>query len=360
MSKKINLNNLIGKKYGRLTILSAVREKRGNDKHNKIYVTCECECGTIKDYRYQHLQKGSIQSCKCLLRESASINNCTHNSSNTRLYNIYNHMKNRCYNKNDLRYKDWGGRGITICDEWLNNFAAFQEWALSHGYQDDLTIDRIDNDKNYCPENCRWTTYKKQANNKRNNYYITINNETKTLSEWCELYNIVIDVVTNRINQLKWDPLKALTTPIQVQNRNNINDKQRLHKIWENMKQRCYNQNHPQYKNYGARNITIYTEWINNFDNFYDWAINNGYNNTLSLGRININSNYEPDNCKWMTAKEQANNTRNNKYIIINEEIKTLSEWCEIYNINYKTVKARINQLHWDPLKALTTPIKRK
>lgn len=132
----------------------------------------------------------------------------------------------------------------------------------------------------------------------------------------------------------------------------------RLFSIWKELQKRCYNQNNLAYKYYKARGITVCDDWKNNFENFYNWSMNNGYNNNLSIDRIDVNGNYEPNNCRWITVKEQANNKRNNHYITINKETKTLIEWCEQYNIKYRAVRIRINQLKWDPLKALTTPIK--
>ena len=108
-------------------------------------------------------------------------------------------MKQRCYNPNKPQYKDWGGRGITICDEWLNDFMAFYDWAMSNGYQDNLTIDRIDNNKGYEPSNCRWVDHKIQNRNKRNNRNYTINGETHCLTEWCEILGLNRGTVKNRL-----------------------------------------------------------------------------------------------------------------------------------------------------------------
>ena len=199
--KQINLNDLIGKKYNKLTIIDAKREK------GRIYVNAKCDCGNIKKYYYSCLKNGHTQSCGC-------INRTTNGESITRLYKIYKHIKNRCYNIKDPRYSDWGGRGIIVCDEWKDNFRNFKQWALNNGYNDTLTIDRIDNNDNYEPNNCRWITQKIQNRNKRNTKYITINNETKTLADWCEIYNIKYKIVLSRIYR-KWDPLKALITPIK-------------------------------------------------------------------------------------------------------------------------------------------------
>lgn len=130
----------------------------------------------------------------------------------TRLYRIYNNMKSRCYNPNSTCYQYYGGRGINICKEWLKDFSTFKEWALNNGYTDDLTLDRIDVDGDYTPNNCRWTTYKVQANNMRSNNLITIYGFTKTLTEWSEFYEINVKTVRDRLKR-GWDIIEALQVP---------------------------------------------------------------------------------------------------------------------------------------------------
>lgn len=135
-------------------------------------------------------------------------------SKRDRLNVIYSHMKARCYNKNRWNYQYYGARGIKICDEWKNNYQAFKKWALENGYQDNLSIDRIDVNGNYCPENCRWTTDKEQKNNTRRNHYITYNGKTQSMSKWAEELNISYTVLRARINRSKWSIEKAFTKPV--------------------------------------------------------------------------------------------------------------------------------------------------
>lgn len=123
----------------------------------------------------------------------------------TRLNNIYQHIKSRCYNKNDNAYKYYGARGITMCDEWKSDYKVFKEWALLNGYNDNLTIDRIDNDKGYCPENCRWVSMKTQSCNKRNNRLITYKGKTKTISEWAVELGINFRTLHNRLCRSQMD-----------------------------------------------------------------------------------------------------------------------------------------------------------
>lgn len=136
-----------------------------------------------------------------------------------RILGILNGMKQRCYNSKDSRYPRYGGRGIMVCDEWRYNSQAFVDWSMSHGYADDLTIDRIDNDRNYCPENCRWATHKEQQNNRSNNVLITYNGETMDIKQWSEKLGRNYQTLFNRIN-IGWPVEKAFTEPVDTSLRN--------------------------------------------------------------------------------------------------------------------------------------------
>lgn len=134
-----------------------------------------------------------------------------HGKKHTRLYNIWCNMKSRCYNPNNKDYADYGSRGIIVCSEWLNNFMAFYNWAMSHGYNETLEIERINNDGNYEPSNCRWATRTEQNSNTRRNHFITFNNETHTMKEWAKIKNIPYTTLASRLNILHWSIEKALT-----------------------------------------------------------------------------------------------------------------------------------------------------
>jgi hypothetical protein len=136
-------------------------------------------------------------------------------SMQDRLNKIWSAMKQRCYNTNNSGYPNYGGRGITICDEWLdanNGLVNFRNWAMSNGYNDNLSIDRIDNNKGYSPDNCRWADAKTQSRNRRTNHLFTVECETKTLIEWCEIYGIDRTLIRDRLRR-GWDPELAITTP---------------------------------------------------------------------------------------------------------------------------------------------------
>lgn len=180
-----------------------------NGKHIKMW-KCMCECGKIENVNGNSLRNGKSKSCGCLSIKKVTDRMKKHGYTGTRLYYAWIHMKARCYNQHTENYKDYGGRGITICDEWCNSFEVFKEWALSHGYTDELTIDRVDVNGNYEPNNCRWATQKEQTNNKRNNTLFTYDGETKTLKQWCDYYGKNYKLVHNRINYCKWNFEEAL------------------------------------------------------------------------------------------------------------------------------------------------------
>lgn len=208
MSKAQDLTNL---RFGRLTVIKDV----GRSKDRQILWLCKCDCGNEKIVRAGNLKNGHIRSCGCLQQESRKIHSVTHGLSKTRIYKIYLGMKKRCYNKNYIQFDLYGGRGITICNEWLSDFINFYEWSMNNGYNDTLSIDRIDYNGNYCPENCRWATTKEQNLNTRKNRFITFNNETHTLKEWAEICHLSYRALQHRLDR-KWSIERALTTPLKV------------------------------------------------------------------------------------------------------------------------------------------------
>lgn len=207
------LEYLVGQKFERLTVIAEAEThiKPCGDKVPMLL--CKCECGNKKKISFYNLKSGNTKSCGCYSREIIKKRKMTHGMFNTRIYRIYAGMKSRCYNPNRKKYPIYGGRGIKICDEWLgeDGFMNFYNWSISNGYDDTLSIDRIDVNGNYEPSNCRWATTKKQGNNTTTNRYITFNGKTKTLAEWSDETGISYSALKHRIDR-GWEIEKALTT----------------------------------------------------------------------------------------------------------------------------------------------------
>ena len=200
--------DLTGQRFGRLTVQGFA----GKGKNGVILWRCMCDCGNITDVWASNLRRKTTVSCGCYRRDMARRVKTTHGGKGTRLYNIWHGIKLRCLNVSDHAYKNYGGRGITICDEWRDSFEAFHDWAIANGYSYDLTIDRIDNDGNYCPDNCRWTTRAEQNRNRRFNHMITYNGQTQTLAEWSRQIGVSEDALRKRLTTYGWSVEKALTT----------------------------------------------------------------------------------------------------------------------------------------------------
>lgn len=208
--------DLTGQKFDRLTVIKRV----GTSKSGKVLWLCECSCREHNQITTttSNLITGNTKSCGCLAKESASRTgkaNTIHGDTDTRLYRIFRGMKDRCYNSKNKDYARYGGRGIKVCEEWLNDYITFKKWATSNGYQEDLTIERKDFDKDYCPENCKWISMSQQQRNKSNNRVITYNGESKILVEWAEQFNIPYNVLCARINERGHTFEEAINMPYE-------------------------------------------------------------------------------------------------------------------------------------------------
>ncbi|WP_105144532.1 hypothetical protein [Streptococcus suis] len=195
MTNQTGLKDLTNQRFGSLIVIARNSE---NTKSGNARWDCICDCGNIAIVIGSKLRKGITKSCGC-----ARKNDTAQGFSGTRLYRIWRGMHKRCYNAKNDNYKWYGGRGIKICDEW-HTFITFREWALSNGYRDDLTIDRINPEQNYCPRNCRWEKVKKQANNRRSNRYVCYRGTKYTIAEFADFLNVSYWTVTNQL-KLGWD-----------------------------------------------------------------------------------------------------------------------------------------------------------
>lgn len=191
MSQKIDMRN---KRFGKLLVL---RESKPHTKPSGQKVTmwtCKCDCGKVVDVAGNKLRSGHTTSCGCHRHEL----NYKHGYGGTRLHKIWVGMIHRCYDSKTKSYENYGGRGIKVCKEWLDDFMVFYNWANNNGYQDDLSIDRIDVNKNYEPSNCRWADVETQANNTRKNVMVKIYNKNLSLSQWAKMYGMKYSCLYSR------------------------------------------------------------------------------------------------------------------------------------------------------------------
>lgn len=217
------LEDLTGRRFGRLTVVAL--DHYESTSHSTRW-KCLCDCGKEKSVLASSLKSGNTTSCGCYSSEQKSKRSKTHGFGNeNRLYRIWSDMKSRCYSQADRNYKRYGARGIEICAEWRYNFIAFRTWALSHGYDDSLSIDRIDNDGPYSPDNCRWATKRTQNNNRRTNVFITYHGETHTAAEWSNITGIKAATLVAR-KRHGWSDTECIEVPALQSNNQTTRNKQ--------------------------------------------------------------------------------------------------------------------------------------
>lgn len=226
-------------------------------------------------------------------------------------------MRNRCGNPNDDKYSRYGGRGISVCDEWTS-FGPFRDWAFSHGYREGLSIDRIDNDGNYCPENCRWGDRLVQANNTSANHYIKIGEETRTIAEWAREKNISADLLWSRICDLNWEPEKAISTPVREM------------------------KNNP-----GA----VLFSYNGKTQSVGDWAKEYGLCYSTLVFRI--------FNCGWPIERALETPVKHweRNDITFRGKTQSFHAWAKELGIAQRTLRNRLFRSGWDVEKAFTTPV---
>ena len=205
---------MVGRRFGRLVVI----ERVGSDKNSKALWLCRCDCGNEVLVNTCNLNSGNTKSCGCFRIEVCKRKSTIPGGHYSRLYRVWMHMRERCSNKNNKRYSRYGGRGIKVCEEW-QKFMTFYEWAVSNGYRENLTIERIDNNGGYCPQNCKWIPMVEQAKNRSNNHYIEYNGETHTIADWARIVGISERRLWYRINA-RWPLEKAL-----MKNRRRKNEK---------------------------------------------------------------------------------------------------------------------------------------
>lgn len=225
MINMVKTQDLTGKVFGLLTVIKQVEDRVSNSGRREAMWLCRCECGNYKTVRATSLRKGNTRSCGCYRsnksKERMSELVSVHGLSNTRIYKTWRSMIDRCENPKNKSYKNYGARGIKVSEEW-HDLECFIAWAKSHGYEEDLTIDRVDSSKGYNANNCRFVDRKVQNNNTRRNHYLEFNGERLTMAQWAEKTGISYNAIKSRINKHGWDIERTLTTPTNYKLKNKV------------------------------------------------------------------------------------------------------------------------------------------
>lgn len=239
---------------------------------------------------------------------------CENMGNTGKLGGIHYEMMRRCYNEKCIVYNIYGGAGIKVCDEWHDR-ETFRKWAIENGWVKGLRLERIDTTKDYCPENCRFG----DGSRKRSDSILQ---------------------TAKRRRATRQQVIKDCGVPADYM-------KLRIHRIYNSMYNRCYRKNNNAYKNYGGRGIEICSEWSGKFGfmYFYKWAMGNGYNDSLSIDRIDNDKGYSPDNCRWATIQEQALNKRNVTVVMYRGETMSLSAFAKQNKMSYYKAKDIIQTL---------------
>lgn len=207
--KKIDL---VGKRFGKLVVIKPIITENKNRAWE-----CVCDCGNTKVILGCNLTGGKSNSCGCARVDSMKKIMTTHGGSGTKLYSIFKGMFQRCYNEKNPAYHYYGGKGVKICSEWKDNFSNFREWSLLNGYNETNTIDRINPNGDYCPENCRWVSMQVQQNNKLNSAFLIIDGEKLTVSEWAEKNKTNKATLYSKIHRLLNQLLVSNATTVEIE-----------------------------------------------------------------------------------------------------------------------------------------------
>ncbi len=296
-------SNLIGQRFGRLVVEAAV----GHRARKRAW-RCRCDCGNTTEVITASLTCGDTSSCGCFQREVAAQQARSRSGLRAKHlteYNIWTTMRQRCQNPKDQRYPDYGERGIGVCERWSDS-SGFPRFIADVGPRptDDHSIDRVDNDGPYSPENCRWSTRQVQARNKRSNRRITIDGVERPLVEWLGEGSVSKSVYQARVVR-GWDDVRALTTPVAPHRKDGTG----LYTLHRSMRRRCHDPVDHAYRFYGARGIAVSAEW-------HDYAVFERELIALigprppgaTLDRIDNDGPYAPGNVRWASWPEQFSN----------------------------------------------------
>lgn len=356
--------DLTGKRFNRLVVIKRV----GTDNWRKPIWECQCDCGKVITARSRDIRDGKQKSCGCFRADNTRRMMTTHGKSSQRIFFIWHKIIDRCTNPKNVGFMDYGGRGIRVCDRWRESFANFLA-DMGDRPSPKHSVERINPDGDYCPENCRWAANTREQNfNKRNTRRYTHDGKTMTLPEWSLITGIASDTMKSRIRK-GWSVERALTESIHCGPLRKKTTRHPLgYRIWTLINNRCYRPNSKSYPLYGGRGIYVCERWqssmarqINGlqrdrsgFQRFID-DMGPPPSPAHSLDRIDNNGPYSPENCRWATTSEQSYNRRSNRVIEFRGELKCLGELAKQFSIHPATITKRL-LLGWNVEDAVTTP----
>lgn len=352
------VKQIAGQRFGRLLAVS-YRRKNCSGRY-RIYWKCKCDCGNEAEIEAFALSSGATQSCGCIFTESLRTRSKTHGKSRTREYRIWAGIIYRCENPNSPVYDRYGGRGIRICRRWRNSFEAFLS-DVGEAPSPKHSLDRIRNERGYSPANCRWATALEQSKNTSRNIPITCFGKTMCLSDWSRETGINPGTIKSRIFTLGWDAEKALTKASATRKKPhpNVATTWPEYVIWRGIIARCESLSHPKFNRYGGRGIGICDRWRHSFRNFLS-DVGFRPSDAHSLHRIDNDKGYEPDNCKWATAREQSRGTSQTRIVTLDGRSLCLTDWAMETGVPCRTIAARIDLYGWSDKEAVFTPVRGK
>lgn len=330
-------------KYGTLTYIEDTEYRNGSTGNIIGIWKCWCPKETIFQTVNVYVRKQATQSCGCL--QVLFIESRLRNEETVYLGVLWARIKNHCFDINESSYHNYGGRGITMQEDWINDYEKFEKDVLGkvgHRPTDKHIFDRIDNNGNYTINNVRWVTYTESARNRRSNHLVVIDGEEKTVAELAEIKNIKRSTIYDRLAVGKEGD--ELFAPVRAYNENTT-----LINIWTSMNNRCSCPENYRYHRYGGRGIKIHHAWKDDFATFEKDIVELIGARPLGtqLDRIDNDGNYEPGNIRWATRFEQANNKSNNVFVTINNKTQTIMEWSRETGVAYGTVHRRLEE-GWD------------
>jgi hypothetical protein len=329
------LIDLSGMRFGKLLVVS----RSGRDINEKVLWECVCDCGARSIQRGNDLTMEKSSSCGCAqFGVGENANAYKHGMSSSKIRAVWSAMKGRCKKPSNPDYPDYGGRGVRVCDTWED----FENFLADMGLPEPrATLERIDNDGNYCKDNCRWATRLEQSENRRNSKSLTIGGVTKTISAWSRASGISYRTIRTRL-KLRWKHRDAVFRPLVVRESRSVTPEcissSPVYRVWVSMRSRCRDLKDT---DYGGRGISVDPSW-ENFDSFL--ADMGDRPPGTSLDRVDVNKGYGPGNCRWASQTEQIRNRRSTRTLTIDGATRSIAEWSEISGVKLGVIINRLKR----------------